>query len=252
MLCGKTGHEGDEVAKGRKREFTFYEQWLRYNDIETFTNTFGTGSILDSDRDRYMCSEPVIKCTQHHCGCFYHLSCARKAANFTFYEDQHPCMFRCPRHYCQQCKNTHLSQTMAVCVRCSRAYHVSCLKHVSHKSINRKYFLCDDHSMEEPRPPKPLEKKKKRVVEKRGEKEEGMGGGGGEEEEGVKKEKGRRKKEKKEKRVLKESDHPVRTSKRDHHIHPNRQELQERQEVEEWEMGKDGISIINHRISSNW
>ena len=47
MICHKKGKEGDVLGKGRKRLFGFYEQWLRYNDIESYINTFGSGG---SDR----------------------------------------------------------------------------------------------------------------------------------------------------------------------------------------------------------
>ncbi len=152
MICHQIGKEGDALGKGRKRTFTFYEQWLRYNDIESYINTFGSGGMLDPDRNRYMIPEPVIKCTQHHCGCFYHISCAKKSPNFVFY-DQHPCLFRCPRHYCCLCGNNQNSQFLAVCARCPHAYHTSCLKQVSHQVLNKKYVLCGDHPDEHPHLP---------------------------------------------------------------------------------------------------
>ena len=168
MICGVAGKEGDSVMPGRKRDFSFYEQWLRYNDIELYISTFGMGNVTDFDRDRYKCAEPVLKCTQYHCDCFYHMSCARKAESFTFYNDQHPCFFRCPRHYCIQCKNNHISQMMVICPRCPRAYHINCIKKIPHRSINRKYFLCENHPNEEPHPPRlPEGKKKKKEKEEK-------------------------------------------------------------------------------------
>ena len=141
------------LGKGRKRLFGFYEQWLRYNDIESYINTFGSGGSLDPNRDRYLVPEPVIKCTQHNCGCFFHLSCARKSPHFVFY-DQHPCLFRCPRHYCCICGTNQTSQPLAVCIRCSHAYHVGCMKQVPCEILNKKFVVCPDHPDEHPHEPR--------------------------------------------------------------------------------------------------
>ena len=153
MICHKKGKEGDVLGKGRKRLFGFYEQWLRYNDIESYINTFGSGGSLDPNRDRYLVPEPVIKCTQHNCGCFFHLSCARKSPHFVFY-DQHPCLFRCPRHYCCICGTNQTSQPLAVCIRCSHAYHVGCMKQVPCEILNKKFVVCPDHPDEHPHEPR--------------------------------------------------------------------------------------------------
>ena len=118
MICHKRGKEGDVLGKGKKRLFTFYEQWLRFNDLEAYISTFGSGGFIDSNRDKYMVPEPVIKCMQHHCSCFYHMSCVLASGACTLYPQQHPCMFRCPRHYCCVCKTPANNQVLQVCVKC--------------------------------------------------------------------------------------------------------------------------------------
>lgn len=162
MICHKRGKEGDNIGKGRKRQFTFYEQWLRFNDLEAFINTFGSGGFIDTDRDRYMVAEPVIKCMQHHCSCFYHISCIQKHGLCTVYSQQHPCMFRCPRHYCCICKAPANNQVLQVCVKCSHAYHGACLKNVPHTPLVKKYLICGDHSAQEEETKKKGKKRAKR------------------------------------------------------------------------------------------
>ena len=156
MICHKRGKEGDVLGKGKKRLFTFYEQWLRFNDLEAYISTFGSGGFIDSNRDKYMVPEPVIKCMQHHCSCFYHMSCVLASGACTLYPQQHPCMFRCPRHYCCVCKTPANNQVLQVCVKCSHAYHASCLKTVPHTPLVKKYLICGDHPAVE-------EKKRKRA-----------------------------------------------------------------------------------------
>ena len=68
---------------------------------------------------------------------------------------QHPCMFRCPRHYCCICKAPANNQVLQVCVKCSHAYHANCLKTVPHTPLVKKYLICGDH-------PAVVEKKRER------------------------------------------------------------------------------------------
>lgn len=154
MICHKKGKEGDVLGKGKKRMFSFYEQWLRYNDLEAYINTFGSGGSIDPNREKYMVPEPVIKCMQHHCSCFYHMSCVLASNACTMYPQQHPCMFRCPRHYCCVCKGPAANQVLQVCVKCSHAYHVNCMKGLTYTPLVKKYLICGDH--------KPAEKKERK------------------------------------------------------------------------------------------
>ena len=167
MICHKKGKEGDGL-KGRKRQFTFYEQWLRFNDIASYINYFGSNLVLDSDRAKYQIPEPVVKCSQYNCGCFYHMSCVQNSHGFTK-QEQHYCMFRCPRHHCVVCGGSSSSSAMLICVRCSRVYHANCLKDIKHRVLNKKFILCEEHMNEEPVEPKELRgrknKKRSRRVE---------------------------------------------------------------------------------------
>ena len=149
FLCHRRGQEGDAVGKGKKRSFAFYEQWLRVNDIEQFITLFGSGGVIDADRSLYQIDEPLIKCAQHNCGCFYHMSCVQKASErFVRYEEQHPCMFRCPRHYCRVCGKNALNQVLLVCVKCPNAFHASCLSTIPHQTLVRKFIICNEHDAE--------------------------------------------------------------------------------------------------------
>ena len=150
------------IGKGRKRTFAFYEQWLRYNDIELFINLFGSTGFIDSNRENYMVSEPLIKCTQHNCGCFYHMSCVRNNPRFVMYPDLHPCTFRCPRHYCRVCGGNAVNQVLLVCVKCCNAYHSNCLKNIPHQNLVKKFIICNEQK-----------KKKKNQKRKDGAKEVG-------------------------------------------------------------------------------
>ena len=169
MICHKRGKEGDSYLRGKKRVFTFYEQWLRYNDIESYVNTFGN-IVIDNDRERYMIDEPVIKCSQYNCGCFYHMSCIKNNPLFNI-TDNHPCIFRCPHHYCCVCHGNANSTTMMICIKCSKAYHVNCLKNIPYKPLVKKFILCEEHMDEpikEPKTPKLAKSSKPtRVLRKR-------------------------------------------------------------------------------------
>lgn len=158
MICHQRGKEGDSYQRGKKRVFTFYEQWLRYNDIESYVNTFGN-IVIDNDRERYMVDEPVIKCSQYNCGCFYHMSCIKNNPLFNVY-DNHPCIFRCPRHYCCVCHGNANNSTLMVCVKCSNAYHANCLKTIQNKPLVKKYIICDQHPDEPLKQPKPVKQSK--------------------------------------------------------------------------------------------
>lgn len=149
FLCHRRGCEGDAVGKGKKRTFAFYEQWLRVNHIEQYITLFESGGVIDADRSLYNVDEPLIKCAQYNCGCFYHMSCVQKAADrFVRYEKQHPCMFRCPRHYCRVCGENALNQVLYVCVKCPNAFHASCLSKIPHQPLVRKFIICNEHQDE--------------------------------------------------------------------------------------------------------
>lgn len=155
MICHKKGKEGDSFTKGRKRLFTFYEQWLRYNDIASYMNYFNANLVIDSDREKYMIPEPVVKCINHNCGCFYHMSCIADHPRTGKYENQHYCMFRCPRHYCAACGGSSAVSALLSCVRCCKVYHANCLKNTNHRVLHKKFILCDEHADEQPIEPKP-------------------------------------------------------------------------------------------------
>lgn len=161
MICHKKGKEGDLINKGKKRLYTFYEQWLRFNDIASYINTFGSGVVIESNRDKYMIDEPVIKCIQHKCGCFYHMSCVKENPGFVLY-DQHPCAFRCPHHYCAICGTGANNTPLLVCAKCSHAYHPNCIKGTPYKPLYRKYILCSEHMNDPDIQPKPMKANRRR------------------------------------------------------------------------------------------
>ena len=70
------------------------------------------------------------------------------ADRFVRYEKQHPCMFRCPRHYCRVCGENALNQVLYVCVKCPNAFHASCLSKIPHQPLVRKFIICNEHQDE--------------------------------------------------------------------------------------------------------
>lgn len=106
------------------------------------------------DKDLYQCASNI-------CHAFFHLSCFKKTlkpkAQAKWHErvKRNPSSFLCSRHACCECAEegenfTHLVQ----CRRCPKAWHISCLPHVSYypttdRGYTWKYGYCSKHPIVE-------------------------------------------------------------------------------------------------------
>ncbi|KAK9837057.1 hypothetical protein WJX84_002033 [Apatococcus fuscideae] len=89
----------------------------------------------------------VRKCSLGVCGRFYHMQCVeRLELTQMAKKGMH---FRCPQHYCANCRKSGDGIDMVKCLRCPTAYHSSCMpKHLQRLVPPHKVILCDKHAAE--------------------------------------------------------------------------------------------------------
>ncbi|CCI45010.1 unnamed protein product [Albugo candida] len=86
----------------------------------------------------------VLQCSMARCGRFYHRGCLETDRHVEWVGKKR---FRCPSHFCHQCKERKRPRhsTIVSCLHCARAFHADCIPSNDNVRLSRGLMICSKH-----------------------------------------------------------------------------------------------------------